>query len=239
MKKIGLLGGNGRMGKWVQQLLESEYSKKAELAIAPRSGESLAGLFECDAIIDFSSPLAALQFKREAMKRQMEFTPPIAVGSTGWGLGEEEELEELTGKTLLFVASNFSTGVYALAEILRQNAPLLKTLGYTPVILEGHHHHKKDAPSGTAITLQKIISPEAHQSVQTHPIRAGEIIGDHQVHFYGVADELQIGHRAQDRSIFARGAIDVALWLADLKAKDPSRTGRLTMADYFKTALGL
>jgi dihydrodipicolinate reductase len=86
--------------------------------------------------------------------------------------------------------------------------------------VETHHRHKKDSPSGTAITLQRAISPDDPNQIQTHSIRAGEVIGEHTIGFYGRADKITLSHSAQDRSLFARGAIEVALWLAQKNRQD-------------------
>lgn len=214
MIRVGLLGANGRMGDWVQRLLESEFSKRATLTVSASRGEILSALLKCDAVIDFSAPSAMLALAQEALAHT-DTLPVFVVGSTGWKLDEKRTLEALAERTPVLMSSNFSTGVLALQEILRNAAPLLEKLGYTPVIVETHHKHKKDAPSGTALSLQRAISPAGPGNVQTHSVRAGEIIGDHEVTFYGPGDTITIKHHAMDRSIFARGAIEAALWIAD------------------------
>jgi 4-hydroxy-tetrahydrodipicolinate reductase len=210
------------MGQWVFQLLQTEYTGKATLAASVARGEALEPLLGCDTVIDFSSPAAMVSLALMVIRSHGEGEkklPAFVVGSTGWRPEERRHLDELSRITPVLMASNFSTGVLALTELLRQAAPVLAKLGYTPVIVESHHRHKKDAPSGTAITLQRAISAKDPASVQTHSVRAGEVIGDHEVTFYGPGDHLTLGHFAQDRSIFARGAIDVALWLAGQRGK--------------------
>jgi dihydrodipicolinate reductase len=154
------------------------------------------------------------------------------VASTGWKLEERKLLEAYSKKTPLLISANFSMGVLALMEILRTASPLLETLGYNPVVTETHHRHNKDSPSGTALSLQRVIAPAGPGNVQTHSIRAGEIIGDHEVSFYGPADHLTFGHFAQDRSVFARGAIEAALWLATKRAAGV--TGIASMEAFFR-----
>lgn len=229
--QIGLLGRSGRMGQWVCKLLETEYAEKAKLANAPASGESLEPLLSTDVVIDFSAPAAMLSLAEVALKRAGQL-PAFVVGSTGWTPEERHRLEELAQRTPVLAASNFSTGVLALAELLKQAAPLMEKLGYTPVIVESHHRHKKDAPSGTALSLQRALSPSGPGNVQTHSIRAGEVIGDHEVTFHGPGDHITVGHFAQDRSIFARGAIDVALWLTKRRGK--TSAGLIGIEQYFK-----
>lgn len=231
MIRIGLLGATGRMGQWVQKLIETEFGQKAQLAARAGQNDPLEPLLDTDVVIDFSLPVAMRALAAKSMTRKTGL-PAFVVGSTGWKLEERHDLEELSKHTPVLMSSNYSTGVMALLEVLRQAAPMLEKIGYTPVLVETHHRHKKDAPSGTALSLQRAISPTGPGNVQTHCIRAGEIIGDHEVTFYGPGDHLTLGHFAQDRSIFARGAIDAALWLAD-KRGQPSMTGKIIGIETF------
>ena len=231
--KIGVLGAKGRMGKGVVQLLETEYVQKANVAARAGRGEPLDSLLETDVVIDFSLPVGMLALARAAANRQSPL-PAFVIGSTGWKLDERRELEKLAERTPIFMSSNFSTGVMILQEILKTAAPLLERQGYTPIILETHHRHKKDAPSGTALSLQRSIAPAGPGNVQTQCIRAGEVIGDHEVTFYGAGDKLVLGHYAQDRSIFARGALDVAIWLAGRRTGPQPLRGLIGTETFFK-----
>jgi 4-hydroxy-tetrahydrodipicolinate reductase len=218
--RLGLLGGSGRTGQLVRQVLESEFAGRAELVAAPERGQSFAPLRDCDVVIDFAVPEATGALVAEWLAAPAgSMLPALVVGSTGWKLEDSRRLEELARRTPVLMSANFSTGVQALLAVLRAHAPLLDKLGYSPVIVETHHRHKKDAPSGTALSLQRAISPVGPGKVQTHAVRAGEVVGDHEVTFYGPGDHLTFGHIAQDRSIFARGAIEAALWLAERRAQ--------------------
>jgi 4-hydroxy-tetrahydrodipicolinate reductase len=231
--QVGILGAPGRMGQWVVKLLESEYANKARLSASAGRGDGTSPLLGADVVIDFSSPAAMLALADAAMKHQGDL-PAFVVGSTGWKIDERRKLEELAQRTPVLMASNFSTGVLALQDLLKKASPILEKLGYTPVIVETHHQHKKDAPSGTALSLQRAIAPAGPGNVQTVSVRAGEVIGDHEVTYYGPGDHITIGHFAQDRSIFARGAIDVSLWLAG-KRKDPGALkGLVSIEKYFE-----
>ena len=152
------------------------------------------------------------------------------------GLSDEHysRLEKLAERTVIFHATNFSPGVAALAAILRFASPLLKSLAYSPQVIETHHIHKLDAPSGTAKTIREVIDPDNPDSVNIHSVREGEVIGRHAVEFSGIADKIVIGHDAGERSLFARGAIDAALWLNE---RDES-TGIYTMDSYFAARFG-
>jgi 4-hydroxy-tetrahydrodipicolinate reductase len=214
MVTLGLLG-KGRMGKVLEPLLknsDSEYSKSARLEATVGRGDSVDAFKNCEAVIDFSSPETVLSFVNHF--RSVENPPGLIVASTGWKVDQRRELEAYAANAPILISANFSLGVLALMHILKSASPLLDKLGYTPVITETHHRHKKDAPSGTALSLQRVIAPAGPGNVQTHSVRAGEIIGDHEITFYGSADHLTVGHFAQDRSIFARGAIEAAIWLA-------------------------
>lgn len=230
MIRVGLLGANGRMGGWVTRLMASEFASRAQLIAAAGRNDRLEPLLDADVVIDFSLPEAMGALVELALGRGGEL-PAFVVGSTGWKAPERAALERLAARTPVLAASNFSTGVLALLDILKSASPLLAKLGYAPVVVETHHRHKKDAPSGTAISIQRAISPENPAGVQAHSVRAGEIIGDHEATFYGPGDHLTFGHFAQDRSIFARGAIETALWLSTQRG----RTGAiLGMEQYFE-----
>ncbi|MFZ9595375.1 MAG: 4-hydroxy-tetrahydrodipicolinate reductase [Bdellovibrionia bacterium] len=233
--QIGVLGARGRMGQSVVRLIREEFTRVAEVAAQVNRGDSLDSLFQTDVVIDFSNPVFFKKLAEEMLlksKKTAMRLPALVVGSTGWLPEDEKLLVELGSKTPVLQASNFSTGVSALALILQQSSALLERLGYTPVLVETHHRHKLDAPSGTALALQKAIRATEPTSIQTHSIRAGEVIGDHEVTFYGASDQITLKHHAQDRSIFARGAIQAALWLAQNRAQKVPH-GLLGMEQYF------
>jgi 4-hydroxy-tetrahydrodipicolinate reductase len=212
---IGLLG-RGRMGKVLESLIKTDFATQVQLTSVIGRGESMESLAKSAVVIDFSLPEAVLSFVSTLKSRPNP--PALVVASTGWKLDQRKELEAYAALTPVMISSNFSLGVLALMDILRKASPMLEKLGYTPVISETHHRHKKDSPSGTALSLQRVIAPAGPGNVQTHSTRAGELIGDHEVTFYGPADHLTFGHFAQDRAIFARGAIEAALWLAEKRA---------------------
>lgn len=234
MIQLGLLGARGRMGQWVQKLVDTEFTSSVHLKASVSRGDALDSLLSCDAIIDFSSAQGMIDLAHLALSQSGKL-PAIVSGSTGWGPDDQKVLESLAAKTPVLAASNFSIGVYAVQTILRKYGPFLEKLGYNPVLLETHHRHKKDAPSGTALTLRQAIEPRHPERIQVHSIRAGEVIGDHEAIFYGNADQIVIGHFAQDRSIFARGAIEVALWLVNERKKVSELCGMFGIEDFFKS----
>ncbi len=234
MIRIGLLGAKGRMGQRVTALIQDKFADRATLAVTCDRGDDMKRLLDTDVVIDFSLPEAMSELISLAAQADKPL-PAFVIGSTGWNEAGRMAIAGLADHTPTILSSNFSTGMSALVMILKQAAPMLKRLGYTPVLVETHHKHKKDAPSGTALTMQRAIDPENPSSIQTHAIRAGEIIGDHEVTFYGQFDHLTLGHFAQDRSVLALGAIEVALWIQSKRAGWQNKSDRrlLTMEDFF------
>ncbi len=234
MVKIGVLGSKGKTGLLVCHLVVSEYSKKAVLAAQIDKADNPDALIDTDVVIDFSEPSAVIGFVKKAQAKTR--VPSLVVGSTGWRIDERKIIEEYVKRAPVLMSSNFSTGVWALTEILKTASPLLEKMGYHPTIVETHHTHKKDSPSGTALSLQRAIAPAGPGNIPTHSIRAGEVIGDHEITFYGIADKIKFAHYASDRTVFARGAIEAAVWLVEKKARPviAERKGLIGMDAYFK-----
>lgn len=227
--KIGLLGSNGKMGKQVSDLLHSEFSKKARIVAQVDMGDSIKSLQEADVVIDFSTPQGVVSFVKAMQKPY----PALVTGTTGWKDSEKKLLQDYAKKAPVVMAANFSIGVLTLYEILKTAGPLLKKLGYAPAIVEGHHRHKKDKPSGTALTLQRVLESQGFDDLEVHSIRAGEIIGDHEITFYGPAEQIRISHHAQNRSLFARGAVDAAFWVCEKRKKQPQLKGVISVGQFF------
>lgn len=229
--QLGVLGSTGRMGQLICQGVQCQFNSHIQLASRVRRGDALDPLLDCDVVIDVASPKAMVDLAKLALSKPAPHSlPAFLIGSTGWTLEQTQIIEKLAEKTVLLICENFSFGIYLLGEILKKISPLLLKRGYTPVLTEIHHQYKKDVPSGTALTLQKAIQPDPHApTIQTHSLRAGRVIGTHEVTYFGPTEELHIRHQANDRSLFAQSAIEMALWLAD---QEPS--GRiLRQMDYF------
>jgi 4-hydroxy-tetrahydrodipicolinate reductase len=237
---IGILGAQGKMGQLISKLISDEFSSQALMGSRVGRNDPFDSLLKEDVIIDVANPSAMSQLAKFALTRP-EPLPPFVVGSTGWSHEEVRSLHALAERTPVLIAPNFSAGVFVLSEILKNYSFIFRKLGYAPVIVETHHRHKKDSPSGTALLLQNSILPQSSASsekVQTHSIRAGEVVGTHDVTFYGSADAITLKHFAQDRSIFARGAIEVALWLTREANQKKQERGILGMNHYFESLKG-
>lgn len=204
--KLGLLGGTGRMGLALQNLIATEFSHEFVLGAVVGKGDDLRSLISVDAIIDFSQP-GGLQNLMKLLKRQKKW-PRFTIGTTGLHRPEDRTTFALLKKNTLFVCSpNFSPGVLIMSEIIKNFSSLLKAADFKAEgISDIHHVHKKDSPSGTAKRLQDILRPVFGET-PIESIREGEVVGEHSVYFCSPMEDLAISHQARDREVFARGAL--------------------------------
>ena len=166
-----------------------------------------------EAVIDFTTPTAVMENIRACARAGKN----IVVGTTGWyaELTAVHELAERTGIGFLY-GSNFSIGMNVFFEIARDASLALK-LGYEAKISERHHTEKKDAPSGTAVTLQKILGAATGASPEITSIREGDTVGTHVMFLDSAYDSMMLVHDAKSRLGFAEGAVRGAEWLRDKK----------------------
>lgn len=217
------------MGRAVIEQVTAEFADQADVVAGVASHDTPDKLADVDAIVDFSLPDGTEKLLDWLLG--LEQAPPVLVsGTTGLAPDVLERLGKLGETAKVLHSNNFSAGVAALTSILEFASPMLERLGYTPVLTESHHKHKLDAPSGTARSLCRTLRPDSAESIQVHSIRAGEVIGKHDVKFYGAHDEIVLGHEAKDRNLFARGAVDAALWLH----RQPETSGSYNMQSYFR-----
>lgn len=224
---VAVLGASGRMGRAVVELIEHDYREECRLTAEVSSSDSLDALVDADIVIDFSLPegTAALAAALKSSTRPAT----VVCGTTGLSSEALADLRALGATHRVLHANNFSSGVAALTAVLDFASPMLQSLGYSAVITETHHGGKRDAPSGTAKVLQAAVQPDGPESVQTHSVRAGAVIGEHEVRFFGPDDEIEFRHAARNRSLFARGALDAGLWLH----AEHRSAGFMSMTDYF------
>jgi len=223
------ISGYGKMGKEIEKVaLERGHTVSAAID-TDRDWESEgSAIMDSDVVIDFSQPDTAVQ----NIKKCFELNIPVIVGTTGW----YEELERIKDLCLvknqsLFVASNFSVGVNILFEINKRLASIMNSHPeYDVMIEETHHIHKKDAPSGTAITLgNQIINNLARKSgigsefpgqpdeLVIKSFRIDEVPGTHVVNYSSEIDEIELRHVAKSRRGFAVGAVMAAEWIIGKK----------------------
>lgn len=193
------------------------------VAAVSRSGEALpeapAGLPilpvskldespDFDLAIDFSLP-AAFQPLVAACRAK---GAGLVSGTTGLGQEDRAALDEAAGLMPVLWAANFSVGVAVLHALVRQAAAALPA--WDADIVESHHIHKKDAPSGTALFLGEAVTEGRGTEPHYASLRCGDVVGEHLVQFAGPGERLELVHRATNRDIFARGALEAAVRLA-------------------------
>lgn len=216
-------GASGRMGRALLRLAP-ERPELAVVAAATRAGAPLpeapglpvlapTALDEApdfDLAIDFSLPEAFDAVLGLCRRRGAA----LVSGTTGLSEAQCQALDEAAGSLPVLWAANFSLGVAVLAELVRQAAVALP--GWDADIVETHHVHKKDAPSGTALHLGAAVAAGRGRAPHYAALRAGDIVGEHLVQFTGPGERLELVHRATNRDIFARGALEAAVRLAGL-----------------------
>ena len=215
-----LLVGYGRMGRLVEQLA-AESGAQIVGRLTSGTAHDATAFDGADVAIDFSSPSAV----PENVPRLAGRGIPVVIGTTGWQEREAEVRAAVRDFPVgILAAPNFAIGVNAFFAIAEQAATLLARRGFAPFIHEAHHAAKKDAPSGTALSLQSIVANAGGQPVDMASTRAGFIPGTHTVGFDTAAETVTLTHTARDRTAFARGALEAAKWIQ-------GRHGWFTMRD--------
>ncbi len=202
--KISLIG-YGKTGKRVAALAKARGDEIINIFDQehPIEAELLKGTVS----IDFSTPTA---FK-EHYATLFNFSAAVVIGTTGWGeILKQVEAVSKRFKCSGVYASNFSLGMNVFMKILAETSRYLSLYQYQAYLLEKHHQTKKDRPSGTALSLQKILT-DNHFNVDLQAIRCGEIKGEHEVGFESREDQLLLKHTCYSRDSFAAGA----LWAAE------------------------
>ena len=210
--KIALLG-YGKMGRMVETA--AARAAMDVVCIVNSSGVARGSVADADVCIEFSEPAAVVENIRMAATCKK----PIVIGTTGWydKLNEVRSIVE-TAEIGCVYGSNFSVGVNLFFKVVQRAAELFKDFAaYDPFIEEAHHKFKKDAPSGTALSLKKIIDNEYGKETPTASTRAGYIPGTHTVGFDSEVDTVTITHTARSRAGFAEGAIVAAKWIENRK----------------------
>ncbi len=190
-------------------------------------------LENCDVLIEFAnSTEAAINHTEEAVKLGKK----VVVGTTGFTKEELSRLEELAKKGTVLFSPNMSLGVNLLFKLVELATKVLKKHDFDIEIGEIHHRFKKDAPSGTAMRLAEIIAKELGRELEEIAVygrkghyerkkedlgimtfRGGDVVGEHTVYFFGFGERIELTHRATNRDIFAKGAVEAAKWIADKK----------------------
>lgn len=239
MLGIGVFGAGGRVGKLVVDLAKKSQEVKLECVYVHKDldfsidpGVLITGdlkvLLESSAVvIDFTTA----EGTRALLEVALNNPKPIVIGTTGLESHHENLIKEASKKMPILYASNLSLGVAVLNKAVKLVASALKDFDIE--IVETHHHHKKDSPSGTALRLAQTCAKarnleldkvrtsgrngnigERHKDeIGVMALRGGDVAGIHNVGFYGEGEYLELIHTATSRATFAQGAIKAALWL--------------------------
>jgi len=248
MIRVVVCGALGRMGGTVARFISDASDLELVGGVDVRQGtvfgaevvspdriDGLLGEKKPDVLVDFTVAGAAIENVKAAARHQVA----AVVGTTGFTAQQRDEMRRTVEASVpAVVSSNFSVGVNIFWFLVREAA---KKLGdYDIEVLEAHHRNKKDAPSGTAKTILEILDAEVGarprlygregmtergKEIGVHVIRGGDIVGEHSVLFCGNYECIELAHRAQDRSVFAMGALRAIRWVGGKKP------GMYSMAD--------
>ena len=230
--KIALFG-HGAMGRVLEESARATGHEVGAIFTSANVGEAARLLPGHTVAIDFSAPGAVPAHVEAAAAAGV----PLVQGTTGWQGHEStvRKVVESRGAALVYGA-NFSIGVNLFYRIVGDAARLFRDAGYDPFIEEAHHARKRDAPSGTALALQTILSRGLGQapgkSIPIASTRAGHIPGIHRVGFDSAADQVLLVHTARSRAGFAAGALLAARWIV-------GRRGMYAFADVLNDILAL
>ena len=247
---LAVVGAAGRMGQTLIRAISSTEGTRLVGAVerpgSPHLGKDageLAGIgtsgikvtddplpvfARADGVLDFTSPAATVEFAGYAAQARIVHV----IGTTGCSVADDAAIAAAARPATIVKSGNMSLGVNLLAVLVEQAARALDPQDFDIEILEMHHRHKVDAPSGTALLLGEAAAlgrdmalednavkvrdghtgPRAQGSIGFATLRGGSVVGEHSVYLSGPGERIILSHDAQDRSIFARGAVKAALW---------------------------
>ncbi len=244
MAKVGIVGSTGRMGEHlIKNVLEHEVLELSVLHVFDElkmdvpsdvlvTNSMKAVLENCDVVIDFSAPAATQELCEEALKNPTA----LVIATTGFTEHQQNLLTEASKEMPVLYASNMSAGIALLKQLVEQVAATL--VDFDIEIVEQHHRHKVDAPSGTALTLGEFaakgrgldldavrvsgrdgqIGARSKDEIAVMALRGGDIVGRHTVGFYNDGEFLELNHTATSRETFSKGAIRAATWIVNQKS---------------------
>jgi len=243
MIKVGIVGSTGRVGSLLIDNLKDDDSAvlssvhvfdslEKELPKDVVVTNSMSVLLEnCDVVIDFSAPVATEELLEEAIKNPT----PLVIATTGFTQHQQNLLSEASRVMPVLYSSNMSVGIALLKQLVEKVSATLEDFDIE--IVEQHHKHKVDAPSGTALTLGEFaakgrgldldavrvsgrdgqIGARSKDEIAVMALRGGDIVGRHTVGFYNDGEFLELNHTATSRDTFSKGAIRASKWLISQK----------------------
>ena len=235
--KVALAGAGGRMGRALIDAVLADrelelgcaFDVPGSAAVGAKAGPITiaadpAAAAQCDVLIDFTRP--------EGTLANLKHARAMVIGTTGFSTAQRKTIAEAAQRMPLVMAANFAVGVNAASKLAETAARILGD-GYDVEIIEAHHRHKADAPSGTALKLGEVVAQALKRELPKvsrhgrqgetgerpakeigfHAVRGGDIVGEHTVLFAGTGERVEITVRSQSRTTYAMGALRAAKWL--------------------------
>ena len=261
MHKVAVAGASGRMGHMLIEAIRAsgdcQLAGALDIASSPAIGNDAAaflghasgvaisadvraGLANAEVLIDFTRPEGTLAYLKACRERGIN----AVIGTTGFHEGQKEKIADAARDIAIVMAPNMSVGVNVTLKLLEMAAKALAT-GYDIEIIEAHHRHKVDAPSGTALKMGEVIAQALGRNLKDcavyardgvtgerdpstigfATIRGGDIVGDHTALFAGTGERIEITHKSSSRATYAQGSLRAVRFLAG------KRTGLFDMFD--------
>ncbi|MAM12782.1 MAG: 4-hydroxy-tetrahydrodipicolinate reductase [Rhizobiaceae bacterium] len=253
--KLVVVGASGRMGQTLIRVISETEGAVLHAAVdrpespargkdagelagvgalgVPVTDDPLKAFVDAEGVLDFTVPAASVEYAGLAAQARIVHV----IGTTGFSEDDETQIKAAARHARIVKSGNMSLGVNLLGELVKQAAAALSAKGWDIEVLEMHHRHKVDAPSGTALLLGEAAAegrgislkenavkvrdghtgPRAEGTIGFATLRGGSVVGEHSVLLAGEGETVSLSHKATDRSIFARGAVQAALWGADRK----------------------
>ena len=219
-------GATGRMGKEVISSAQEDFN-----IIAYKRDEFSKKVKESNIIIDFTLP----EFTQTLLKESLKEKKPLVIGTTGHDKKQTSQIESASQEIPILISANFSIGINLLLGLTKQISQKIPQDKFDIEIIETHHKKKKDAPSGTALSIleaiqagrknkskvlygRKGIGEREAGEIGIHSLRSGDIIGEHSIIFGTEGERIELSHKASSRSIFAKGCVQSAKWLIEKPA---------------------
>ncbi|MDD5436476.1 MAG: 4-hydroxy-tetrahydrodipicolinate reductase [Candidatus Omnitrophica bacterium] len=213
MIKICISGSTGKMGSRIVELAKEDADLRVCGAFdaVEENPEQFVEAAEC--LIEFTAPQATIDHLALCEKHKK----PMVIGTTGLSDEERDKIKAASAKIPIVFSPNMSVGVNLLFKLVADAAKVLGT-DYSVQILEAHHSQKKDAPSGTAKEIARIVKEtKGNGEVPIESVREGDIVGEHTVTFESNVDLVEITHSAKTRDIFVKGALAAAKFVVTQK----------------------
>lgn len=250
LHRVCIAGASGRMGQMLVEAVRTsgdcQLAGALDVATSPALGQDAAafaghasgvaitsdlniGLSGSQCLIDFTRPEGTMAHLRECVKLGVN----LVIGTTGFTEEQKKEIEQASSSIAIMMAPNMSVGVNVTMKLLEMAAKAMST-GYDIEIIEAHHRHKVDAPSGTALKMGEVIADALGRdlkecavytregvtgerdpsSIGFATIRGGDIVGDHTVLFAGTGERIEITHKSSSRATYAQGSLRAVRFLA-------------------------